>query len=65
MDSELIKPKKIYDNKKYMDTYFQKHKDDKIICSECGKVYSYFNKSHHQKSVYHNKITEFLKSKNE
>jgi hypothetical protein len=52
-----------YNNKKNMDAYVQKHRGEKIICIECGKVYSIFNKSHHKKSVYHNKITEYLKQK--
>lgn len=54
------KPKKIYDYKKYNDAYFLKNRDVKIICDECKKVYSFFNKSHHKNSVYHRKTIEYL-----
>jgi effector-binding domain-containing protein len=69
MNSEIVEDIKIdqskkkysYDTKKYMDTYIEKHRDDKIKCPDCGKIYSIFNKSHHKKSVYHLKITNYIK----
>lgn len=59
MNSE--ESKKPFDHKKYNEDYFNKHRDDKIECPDCKKVYSIFNKSHHKNSVYHKKITEYLK----
>jgi hypothetical protein len=62
MNSEESKTiKKVYDYKKYNDNYINKHRDEKIECPDCKKVYSIFNKSHHKNSVYHKKITEYLK----
>lgn len=61
----INKPKKIYDYKKYMAEYIKKHREDKIECPDCKKIYSIFNKSHHKKSVYHRKTIEYLNKKNE
>lgn len=57
------KKKYQYDAKKYSDAFFERHRDDKVECPDCGKIYSYFNQSHHKKSVYHTKIMNYLKEK--
>jgi hypothetical protein len=57
------KKKYNYDVKKYTDAFFERHREDKIQCEDCGKIYSIFNKSHHKKSVYHLKITNYIKEK--
>jgi hypothetical protein len=49
--------------KEKMKDYFQKNKDIKIECSECGGKYSIFNSSHHKKSKYHLNVIEFIKKK--
>ena len=59
MDSEEVK--KVFDYKTYNENYYNKNKDNKIECPDCKKIYSFFNKSHHKNSVYHKKITEYLK----
>lgn len=61
MESEEPKPiKKVYDYKIYNQNYYNNHRDDKIECPDCKKVYSVFNKAHHKKSAYHIKISEYL-----
>jgi hypothetical protein len=47
-----------------MRQYFEKNKDEKRECPDCGKYYSIFNSSHHKKSKYHNDIIKFLQKKN-
>lgn len=40
----------------YYVTFAEKHKDkvnEKIVCDVCKGKYSYFNKSHHQKTKKH------------
>jgi hypothetical protein len=62
MESEEPKIiKKTFDYKTYNQNYINKHREDKIECPDCKKVYSIFNKSHHKKSAYHIKISEYLK----
>ena len=48
--------KKKYDSKQYYNKFKETHKEklnEKIICELCGGKYSYFNKSHHNKSKKH------------
>jgi hypothetical protein len=65
-----IKPKKVYSydkerKKELMRAYYQNNKDVKITCEGCGKIYSIFNRAHHQTSKYHLNVIEYLKNKNQ
>jgi hypothetical protein len=58
---------KKYDTKKYYETFREKNKNSvccSIVCEICGGKYSYFNKSHHQKSKKHLKALELNELKN-
>lgn len=50
-----IKIKKKYDNKKYLQTFYEKHPELKEpqMCQICRGTYSYLDKSRHLKSKRH------------
>jgi hypothetical protein len=62
MNSEIVesKPKKVYDTKKYVRDFIERHKNEKFTCDVCLKSVSIFNKSHHYKSKYHNGVVNIL-----
>ena len=48
------KPTKKDYNKKYYESFKDKEKDKKYVCDICNKQYTYYGKSKHIKSAYHN-----------
>ena len=58
-----IKPKKKYDSKKYNSTFYIKNNNkikEKSICNLCGGNYTYYNKSAHNKTQKHIKVTNIM-----
>jgi hypothetical protein len=47
------KPKKKYNNKKYTDAFYEKHKGEKVECKICNVNISRLNYSHHLRSDKH------------
>lgn len=47
------KEKKKYDNKKYTEAFYAKHKGEKLECKTCNVHISRLNFSHHLKSEKH------------
>ena len=59
MNSET---KKVYDTKKYVRDFIERHKNEKFTCETCLKSVSIFNKSHHYNSKYHKGVIAVLEN---
>jgi len=56
METEEQKKKYTYSPEKikeYNRRFMEAHKDDKFLCEQCLKTYSYFNRYHHVTSKFH------------
>ena len=67
MDLEKIEEiKKKEAQKRYNDTYIEKHKDhlsEKVQCEECGGYYQRYNKHGHMNTIKHKKEKEIRELK--